>query len=700
MLKKIIVKSGVNTENTRYLTEGGYWESDKIRFRQGTPQTIGGWSMTSPYTYQGVCRSLWNWVTNGGINLTGVGTNLKFYVQMGGGYYDVTPIRAQASLTNPFTATTGSKVITVSAPNHGAVDGDFVTFNGATGLGGNITAAVLNGVEFQITYISANSYSITVSTAASSSDTGHGGTVNAVYQINTGTSTVTAITGWGSGTWGSGTWGYSSSSNVPIRLWSQMNFGEDLVFAPRGGGIYYYDSSYGVLPISASITIASPAVVTSAHSYDEGDVIYFSTTGALPTGLTAGVPYYVRNVSGVNFNVSATSTGALINTSGTQSGTQSIEVRATNLANLTGADSVPTVQNFIMVSDLYRFVFAFGCNDYGTTTQNPLLIRWSDQEDAANWNPINPTSSQAGSLPLSRGSKIVSALQNRQEIMVWTDTSLYSLQYLGAPLVWGAQLMSSNISIVSQNSAAVAANVVYWMGVDKFYKYDGRVQTLRCDLLQQTFSDINQTQADQIFCGTIERFSEIWWFYPSANSNTVDKYVVYNYIEDIWYYGTMARTAWIDSGIISYPLAAGYNNNTIYHEYGVDDNETSTTKAINAYITTSEFDLDDGHQFSFIRRILPDLTFRGSTATNPSLTLTLMGLDNSGSGYNNPASLGGVDYAGVTRTATTPIEQFTGQVFIRVRGRQFAFKLESNQIGCAWQSGAMRFEFKADGRRG
>ena len=222
--------------------------------------------------------------------------------------------------------------------------------------------------------------------------------------------------------------------------------------------------------------------------------------------------------------------------------------------------------------------------------------------------------------------------------------------------------------------------------VDKFYKYDGRVQTLRCDLLQQTFSDINQQQADQIFCGTVERFSEVWWFYPSANSTVVDKYVVYNYIEDIWYYGTMGRTAWIDSGIIAYPLAAGYYNNTMYHEYGIDDNETSTTKAINAYITTSEFDLDaDGHNFMFIRRILPDLTFRGSTTTNPSLTLTLMGLANSGSGYNDPASLGGTDNAAVTRTATVPVEQFTGQVFIRVRGRQFAFKLESNQIGCAWQ---------------
>jgi hypothetical protein len=462
--------------------------------------------------------------------------------------------------------------------------------------------------------------------------------------------------------------------------------------------MYYYYADRGLASISATITIANPAQITSTDIYTEGAPIVFETTGALPTNLETGTTYYIRNyVAGV-FNVSATPSGALIQTTGTQSGTQSISVRAVNLTTINGASDVPTIQNYITVSDTFRFVFAFGCDDYSSSTQNPLLVRWSDQENAADWTPS--TTNQAGSLPLTRGSQIITALQTRQEILVWTDSTLYSMQYLGYPLVWRAELLGDNISIIGQNAAALASGVTYWMGRDKFYKYDGRVQTQNCDLREYIFGDFNAQQAEQVFASTNEGFNEVWWFYCSAGSTLINKYAVYNYAEDIWYYGTMGRTAWLDSGILEYPIAATYTKNLVNHESGLDDNETSTSTAIHAYITSSEFDIDDGHNFVFIRRVLPDLTFRGSTTTNPTATLSVIPLMNAGSGYTDPASVGGSDSAAVTRTATVPIEQFTGQVFIRVRGRQFSFKVENNQLGSMWQLGAMRLDYKLDGQRG
>ena len=696
-LKKIIFKSGVNRENTRLYTEGGWYDCDKVRFRQGSPQKLGGWNRISSSTFDGVCRSLWAWQTLGQVSLIGVGTNTKFYISRGGSYYDITPIRTAANLTNPFTATNGSTVITVSATNHGCVNGDYVTFNGATGLGGTITAAVLN-TEFQITYINANSYSISVSVAANSSDTGNGGTPRAVYQISVGPEYQTPTSGWGAGAWSSGSWGTGQSSNDSLRLWSQSNYGQDLVFGPRTGAMYYYYADRGLASTTASISIAGPAQIIATDHYTEGAPIVFETTGALPTGLETGTTYYIRNYASGVFNVSATPSGTLITTTGTQSGTQSISQRAVNLATIAGASDVPTIQNYITVSDTYRFVFAFGANDYGVSTQSPLLVRWSDQENAADWTPS--VTNQAGSLSLTRGSQIITALQTRQEILVWTDSTLYSMQYLGYPLVWNAQLMGDNISIVGQNAATLASGVVYWMGRDKFYKYDGRVSTQNCDLREYIFNDFNIQQIEQVFASTNEGFNEVWWFYCSANSTVVDKYAIYNYAEDIWYYGTMGRTAWLDSGILDFPIAATYIRNIVNHENGVDDNTTATPTAIYSYITSSETDIDDGHNFVFIRRMLPDLTFRGSTTTNPTATLSVIPLMNSGSGYTNPASVGGSDNAAVTRTATVPIEQYTGQVFIRVRGRQFSFKIENNQLGSMWQLGAMRLDFKLDGARG
>jgi len=696
-LKKIIFKSGVNRENTRLYTEGGWYDCDKIRFRQGSPQKLGGWNRISSSVFDGVCRSLWAWETLGQVTLIGVGTNTKFYISRGGSYYDITPIRTAANLTSPFTATNGSTVITVSATNHGCVNGDYVTFNGATALGPTITAAILN-TEFQITYINANSYTISVSVAATSSDTGNGGTPRAVYQISVGPEYQTPTSGWGAGAWGSGSWGTGQSSNDSLRLWSQSNYGQDLVFGPRTGAMYYYYADRGLASTTATISIASPAQIIATDHYTEGAPIVFETTGALPTGIATGTTYYIKNyVSGV-FNITATLSGTLITTTGTQSGTQSISQRAVNLATIAGASDVPTIQNYITVSDTYRFVFAFGANDYGVSTQRPLLVRWSDQENAADWTPS--VTNQAGSLSLTRGSQIITALQTRQEILVWTDSTLYSMQYLGYPLVWNAQLMGDNISIVGQNAATLASGVVYWMGRDKFYKYDGRVSTQNCDLREYIFNDFNIQQIEQVFASTNEGFNEVWWFYCSADSTEVNKYAIYNYAEDIWYYGTMGRTAWLDSGILDFPIAATYIHNLVNHENGVDDNTTATPTAIYSYITSSETDIDDGHNFVFIRRMLPDLTFRGSTTTNPTATLSVIPLMNSGSGYTNPASVGGSDNAAVTRTATVPIEQYTGQVFIRVRGRQFAFKIENNQLGSMWQLGAMRLDFKLDGQKG
>jgi hypothetical protein len=699
-LKKLLFRPGVNRENTRYTTEGGYYDCDKIRFRQGTPEKVGGWAPISVNTFLGVCRSLWAWVTLQFVTLIGVGTNLKFYISRGGDYYDITPIRDAATLNGPFAATNGSPVITVTDSAHGCITGDFVTFNGAASLGGAITAAILN-TEYQVTVLSANTYTINVGVNATAGDSGNGGTtVRAVYQINTGAAAAIPLSGWGAGGWGSGAWGFGQTAFGSMSLWSQSNFGQDLVFGPRGGAIYYWFTDIGPTPVTVTITVASPAVFTASVPLFNGTPIVLETSDALPTGLTTGTVYYVRNavISGsTTFNVSTTATGSLVTTSGAGSGTQFISPRAVNLADFGGASDVPVVQNFVFVSDIFRFVFAFGSNDYTSTELNPMLIRWSDQEDAVNWTPAATT--QAGSLTLSHGSEIVTAIQTRQEIVVITDSAIYSLQYLGPPYVWSAQLLGDNISIEGQNAAAVASGIVYWMGVDKFYKYDGRVQTLRCDLRQYIFNDINQAQAEQIFAGTNEGFNEVWWFYCSADSTVIDKYVVYNYLEDIWYYGTMGRTAWLDSGILDYPLAATYSNTLVYHENGLDDNTTGTPVAMNAYITSSEFDIEDGHNFGFIWRIVPDITFRGSTANAPQATMTLLPLKSSGSGYTNPPSVGGSDSGTVTRTATVPVEAFTQYVYVRVRGRQMAFKVESNQLGATWQLGAPRIDIKPDGRR-
>jgi len=587
-LKKIVFKPGVNRENTRYTTEGGWYDCDKVRFRQGTPEKIGGWQQFSTTTYLGICRALWPWSTFSYSGLLGVGTNLKYYITFGGVYYDITPIRRSVVLTNPFSTTISLPTVTVTDSNHGALTGDYVTFSGATAVGG----LTISG-EYVVTVIDASTYTI------------------GDFQY--------PLSGWGTGTWGGGTWGSGSLNTKEFRIWNHQNFGEDLIFGPRGGGLYYWDASSGLLN------------------------------------------------------------------------------RGVALTSLPGASDAPVIQNSLLVSDASRFVLVFGCNDYGTSAQDPMLIRWSDQESAVNWTPA--ATNQAGSLRLSHGSEIVAVGQVRQEILVWTDTSMYSLQYFGPPIVWGSQLLSDNVSIFSDRAWSVAAGVTYWMGQEKFYSYDGRVSTLECDIRQYIFSDFNYDQNEQIFSSTVEQFNEVWWFYCSASSTEIDRYVIYNYLEKAWYYGTLNRTAWIDANVTSdYPIAATANK-LVYHEFGVDDNTTGTPVPINAYITSSEFDIEDGDRFGFVWRVLPDITFRGSTAGTPSATLTLLPLQNSGSGYNSPVSQGGTNNGAISRVATVPIEQFTQQINVRVRGRQMALKIASDAVGVQWQLGAPRLDIKQDGRK-
>jgi hypothetical protein len=708
-LQKILFKPGVNRENTRYTTEGGWYECNKIRFRQGNPEIIGGWEPFSAATYQGVCRSLWNWATLGGNNLIGVGTNLKFYINQGGLYYDITPLRETVTLTDPFNTTNTSTTVLVTDTSHGCVTGDFVTFSGATAVGG----LTLDG-EFQVTVLTANTYNITATSQATSTAGPGGGTVTAKYQINVGPAIPVPLVGWGAGSWGSpppvappstvGTWGYGTTSTSSLRLWNQINYGQDLVYGPRTGGIYYWTASNGVstrgvllnsLGGTVSFTNASPTVVTSTILYTEGAALQFAATSSLPTGISAATTYYVFEVDGLTFKL-LDSAGAAVNTSSTGTG-----VYVSLIVD------VPVVQNNFIVSDSSRFLIAFGCNDYprpensNSTTLDPMLIRWSAQDDLYNWTP-DPTN-QAGFTRLSHGSEIVTYVQTRQEIVVFTDSSVYSLQYLGPPYVWASQLLGDNISIMSPNAAVIASGIVYWMGVDKFYSYDGRVQTLNCDLRRYVFGDLNQEQASQVFSGTNEGFNEVWWFYCSDGVTAVDKYVIYNYLEKVWYYGTMERTAWLDSGLQSFPIAAKYNSSTltgnlINHETGLNDDTTGTPAAINAYISSSEFDIGDGHNFGFVWRVLPDLTFENAentpTGTLPSVTMTLYGLANSGSGVTSTAS------QPVAKSSTYVItEQFTGMIFTRMRGRQMIFKIGSNQVNTCWQLGAPRIDIRPDGRR-
>ena len=768
-LSKLELKPGVNKEGTRYSTEGGWHDSDKVRFRKGLPEKIGGWVRLSNNVFNGISRSIHSWRTLASKLYVGVGTNTKFYVESGGEYNDVTPLD-QASATvktaisaantvlienlvgdirtgmtvtgtdtdsnsftqivtaasttqitfagtaetlavgailhfkavvtlpdDPIVTTANSTTVRVIDTNGGYSNGDFVTLGGTAETTNGVTTALLSN-EFQISYNASQqatadvaattsssqevtldgntgtiaigmtvtgtgvgtgvyvldvttgdldqnkiklsaaksldndvalsfdyseSYTITLSSAAGASPAvfpAGGNAITATYQINSGDEVQTPEQGWGAGYYGGGVWGTGLTTESAMRLWSQANFGEDLITNYRGGPLFYWD------------------------------------------------------------------------------GDGSLSTRAVLLSSRVNSLSVPAKANRVLVSDISRFVFCLGSTAYLDTTNtiDPLLVRWSHQDNAGDWAPseINV----AGSLKLSRGGEIITGIQARQEILIWTDAALYALQLLGLE-GWGAQIVGENVSICGPNAVSYANGIAFWMGKDKFYTYDGNVKPLPCTLHRHVFEDFEISQSQQVTSGTNEEFNEIWWFYPSTESTTNDLYVVYNYLENIWYHGTMARTAWENSGIRSYPLAATYTKNLVDHEIGVDDSETTTTTAITASITSSEFDLQDGHQFAFVWRMLPDITFQGSTQGSPSVDITLNPLDSSGSGYNTPTSEGGSNTGTIVQGTTVTVEPYTTHINTRLRGRQMSMKVESTNLGVKWQLGYPRIDMRPDGRR-
>jgi hypothetical protein len=634
-LQKLQFRPGLNREGTDYSNEGGWYDGDKIRFRSGFPEKIGGWARLSSEQFLGYAKALWNWVTLDGSNLLGVGTNLKYYIELGGFYNNVTPLiytsNNLGAAAGPFTATTSSTSLTVVDSAYSPSAGDYIIISGATTLGGNVTANVLNTTYTVTSVVNATAYTITLPVAANASDTGKGGaTVKVEYEYPVGLDVAIAGTGWGSGPWGRGTWGSAFNGGVQnqLRLWTNDNYGQDLVIAPRGGAIFYWEAANGV-------TVRAK---------------------------------YLSDLS--------------------------------TLAGYNGT-YVPTKTNQILASAIQRFVIAFGANPYNPTTANtvfdPMLVRWSDQENPYEWVPA--VTNQSGEFRLSNGSFIVTARSTRQEILVWTDTAIYSMQYLGPPYVWGFQILMDNISIISPNAAITANNITYWMGVDRFYMYSGRVETLPCSLWQYIYDDINKDQGFQVFAGGNDGYSEVWWFYCSQGSDTINKYVIYNYLERTWAYGSMVRTAWLDSPLRQYPMAADYNRRMLYHEAAVDDVSGETPVPINAYIQSSDFDIGDGHNFGFVWRILPDVNFNGSNVNNPYVTMKVKPRQNSGAPYgtaDNPRVTSGDNF---TTVPTYNIQEFTGQVYTRLRGRQLAFRIESDSLGVSWQLGSPRIDIRNDGRR-
>ena len=727
-LQALKFQPGVSRNSTTLSNEGTWFECDKVRFRGGLPEKIGGWTKDSgplnatltPPTgrFWGVCRSLWNWITLDGRNLLGIATHLKNYIQEStdGNVYDITPLRNTTTNAATFAATNGSSVITVTDTGHNAQTGDFVTFSGVVdpgGLGGNVTAAILNA-EHQITYLTSNTYSITVSVTANASDTGNGGgAVTAAYQINSGNEGFTTAVGWGAGYWG-GTFtgtatntldGALNNSDTTITVTDTTGF--------SATGTIIIDSELITYTGTTGTTFTGctrGALGTTAAAHSSGATVTQVTSTWTGWGESAavGVTVDMRLWSQINFGerlIFNPRGGALYLwvpalAAGTYNRGQILSSTNTNTqdgtAYWTTDASCPSKCNIVHVSDSSRFVIAFGCNDYFDNTLNPLLVRWSDQEDYATWTPA--ITNQAGSFTLSAGSEIVAIKPQRQEILVFTDAAVYSMQYLGAPYVWGFQQIGTNISIAGPNAVTTAANLTFWMGEDKFYYYDGRVNTLPCPLWQWVFYNINKNQHYQIFATTNEGFDEIWWFYCSENSDTIDRYVVFNYTDKIWYYGTLARTAWLDTPLRNNPVATGYagTNGELYNqESGVD----ADGSAMNAYITSADFDLQDGYQFQYGWRMIPDVKFDGSTSAAPEVTVSLTPRQYPGSSYGTAQTGDVVSANNYTTTRQYTVQQFTNQLPIRVRGRQMAFKIESDTLGTQWQLGVPRIDFKADGRR-
>ena len=723
-LQKLQFRPGINREGTDYSNEGGYYDCDKVRFRSGFPEKIGGWTRMANAQFLGYARSLWNWVALNSSNYLGVGTEIKYYIEQGGTYNDITPVVAtSANVANAFTITSGSNVLTIVDASYQPNVGDYLTIsNAATISTSNITAAVLNQEYSITTRINTTAYTVTMDVTANLSATGGGAATDIAYQQPVGLNTYTIGTGWGAGPWPvtgittnlTDPFATTNGSNVVTvtQVAHGLSNGNAVIFAnatATGGvsAVLLNTLFYPTVANANAYTITVQANATSNVAAGGGNVIAYTETGThgWGEGFTSGIGQQLRLWTNDNYGqdlIIAPRGGSVFYwtaATGLATRAQPLSFLSTN----EGFDGtrVPTQTNQVVASAIQRFVICMGANPYDPTTPattfDPMLVRWSDQENPYEWVPA--VTNQSGEFRLSSGSFIMCARNTRQEILVWTDSTIYSMQYLGPPYVWGFQVLQDNISIMSPNAAITVNNVTYWMGVDKFYVYSGRVETLPCSLWQYIFNDINKEQAFQVFCGTNEGYSEIWWFYCSQGSNDIDKYVIYNYLERTWYYGTMARTAWLDSGIRQYPMAADYNSRMLFHESAVDDVAGLEPVPINAYVQSSDFDIGDGHNFGFVWRILPDINFTGSNVNQPSVTMTVKPRQNAGAPYgaaNNPRVLSSDNYSSVS---VYNIQEFTGQVYTRLRGRQLAFRIESTTLGVAWQLGSPRIDIRNDGRR-
>jgi hypothetical protein len=619
-LAKLVFRPGFNREVTSYTNEGGWIDGDKVRFRNGFPETIGGWVRQTQSSFLGRCRALINWTTLNGTNLIGVGTHLKYYVNRGGINYDITPLRLTTSPgAVTFSATNGSTELIVFHNGHGARVGDFVTFSGAVSLGGAVTASVLNSEHQISSVINSNSYTIQLNTPANANDINSGGSnVVARYQIHVGLPITFRGNGWGSGSWGVNGWGLPSNNLVDgeeLRIWSHTTYGEDLIINPRGGGLYYWKFSNG----------------------------------------------FTNN-------------------------------RAVLISSMPGATQVPAACNIVRLSERDRHVLAFGCTPLGGGDLDPLLIRFSSQENFLDWNPT--TTNTAGDLRISSGNQIVAVEQTSQQMLVLTESSAHVLQFIGPPFTFGVREIASGLSIAGPNAVVSANGVIYWMGLGEFYVYDGTVRQIPCSVKEYVFDQtFDIGLRDVVYAAHNASFSEVWWFYPDKEFGDCSRYVVYNYEQGLWYYGTMQRSAWVDRGISPKPIAAGFDGHLYNHEIEASDGSQNPPVGISSFIQSSFLNLGEGDHFMFVSRIIPDITFRNSKNSSPNVTLTITAKNFPGS------SSFGNQFGQVLREVALPVEEFTDQIFVRLRGRSMALRIESNTPNTAWRLGSPRVEVRTDGRK-
>jgi len=722
-LSKLVFKPGVNRDQTDYASEGGWYSMDKVRFRSGFPEKLGGWTVKTFDQYEGSARSLFTWAAISGAKLTAIGTNEKIYVNTGTALYDITPLRVTyTSTTTPsstdcFKTTSGSNLVEILNITAGIEDGEWVTFSGVTVAVGGVPAANFNN-EFQITIVSGTPYIAVATTATSTATSSGNSAIIAQFEINIGYSIVTAGYGWGAGTWSRGTWGSGSVTPIyfPARLEFFDNFNQNLVFNISGADLYYweYDDSFTTRAVtlqSIAGAIAVPREVDYALFASSGHYVALGCTN-YAASTVAGVSMSTMTRGGTG-NLTATVTTSTAY--GLLSGDY-ITVSGCTPAQFNGTFQITYIDathfSYTMLTAPAGNASTVGTYVYNnyTGSYDPLLIRWANVDATVGPEPEvwQPTATNtAGFLRLQSGSAIIAALNSRQEMLIFTDTSLTSMQFLGTSEVFGLQELSHNISIAGPNAVVGINNVVYWMGRDKFFTYSGRVDALPCTLRQYIFSDINYNQAQLFFAGTNNQFNEIIWFYCSGTSNEIDRYVIYNYSESIWYYGQLERTSWLDSGDFTNPIAA-YNGWIYDQENGVDDGQPNGAApvAIQAYIQSASVDIDDGDKYMLVRRIIPDLNFSQSEQINPVTglpntiqTTITVGVQNFPGAATATTNASGISTARNIVTATATVDQYTNQVYVRCRGRQMSFRIESNDVGTQWQLGMPRVDARPDGMR-